>query len=393
VCPRHQKFPIVHIAINSREATLAAAAQRATIAFVVNGDSESAMGYRAREMASRIGGFDIRIAYRSRSKLASILDVLFFLIRLRPALTYVFDISYSGIVAAILCRLVFRNCLIVETGDAITELVRSTGSRGRVGLWLTGLLERFSFRAADRVVVRGSFHKELLARQGIDADVIQDGVDTHRFTPADVGDLRKRYGLDGALTVGLVGSSVWSEKLHMCYGWELVEVLRLLKDKPVKGVMIGSGSGISHLKALCREYDIEGKIIFLGHVPYEKLALHLNLIDICLSTQTNDVVGKVRTTGKLPLYLAAGRYILASNVGEAARVLEKDMLVDYVGVKDPHYSEKLKDRIRAILDHPELLNCSDKTVALARKHFDYGPITERMIGVLNAALAARLVRA
>jgi hypothetical protein len=51
-------------------------------------------------------------------------------------------------------------------------------------------------------------------------------------------------------------------------------------------------------------------------------------MDICLSTQTNDVVGWVRTTGKLPLYLAAGRYVLASRVGEAARVLPEEMLVD-----------------------------------------------------------------
>src|SRR5439155_1280685 len=236
--------------------------------------------------------------------------------RLRPSVIYVFDISYTAVLSAALYKLIFRNRLVIETGDAITELVRSTGSRGRLGLWLTQLLESIAFRFADRVVVRGSFHKEWLSKRGIDADVIQDGGDTNRFAPQDAGDLRKHYGLDGVLTVGMIGSSVWSEKLGMCYGWDLIEMLRLLKDRPVKGVMIGRGSGIARLKSLCRDYGIEDKILFLGHVLYGELPRYLNLIDICLSTQTNNLVGQVRTTGKLPFYLAAGRSILASNVGE-----------------------------------------------------------------------------
>lgn len=376
----------MHIAINHREVALTDR-EKLTVAFVVNGDYESAMGHRAREMASRMGDFDIHIAYRSQNKIISILKILGFLARIRPGLSYVFDLSYSGVVAAGLYRFFARNRLIIETGDAITELARSTGSRGRIGLWLTNLLEQTSYRIADRVVVRGSFHKELLAQQGIDADVIQDGVDTNNFGPEDVGELRKQYGLEGVLTVGLVGSSVWSEKLKMCYGWELVETLSLLKGKPVKGVMIGSGSGISHLKARGREYEIENKIVFLGHIPSAELPRYLNLIDICLSTQTNDIVGQVRTTGKLPLYLAAGRYILASDVGEAARVLPGEMLVCYEGTKDTTYPERLRLRIQAILDHPEMLERSADGVELAVQYFDYAKLADRVKRVIEGAIA------
>jgi hypothetical protein len=113
------------------------------------------------------------------------------------------------------------------------------------------------------------------------------------------------------------------------------------------------------------------------------------MIDVCLSTQTNDVVGQVRTTGKLPLYLAAGRYILASNVGEAARVLEPEMLVPYEGVKDEQYPQKLSERIRTILAHPEMLDRAEDNIALAKKHFDYSLLAERASGVLEAAIKAR----
>lgn len=347
------------------------------------------MGIRARELAARLSRFDIQIAYRASSKLVAILEFFKFLLRLRPAAIYVFDISYSGVLSAGLYRLVFRNCLIVETGDAITELARSTGNRGKIGVWLTQLLERYAFWVADRVVVRGTFHQELLATQGIAADVIQDGVDVAQFAPVDASDLRQQYGLEGRLTVGLLGSSIWSEKLHMCYGWELVETIGLLKDARVKGIMIGGGSGIPHLKSRCRELGIEDRVLFLDFIPYEQLPRYLCLIDICLSTQTNDVVGQVRTTGKLPLYLAAGRYILASEVGEAARVLEPEMLAPYDGVKDAEYPRKLAERIRPILADPEMLERAEANMDLARKHFDYSMLTERVSGVIAAALTVR----
>lgn len=355
------------------------------VVFIVNGDESSAMAQRARTFARYMPQQDIRIAYRSDNKVFSMFAFLWFLLRTGASVTYVFDISYSGVLAAALYRLVFENRLIIDSGDAITELARSMG-RGRVGVLLTSLLEKFAVSVADRVIVRGSFHRALLAGANINAEVVQDGVDVSSFNAEDVRDLRKQNGLDGVLTVGLVGSSVWSEKLQMCYGWELVETIRILRDQPVKGIMIGGGSGIAHLKALCREYGIEDRVFFIDHVPFEQLPRYLSLIDVCLSTQTNDVVGNVRTTGKLPLYLATGRFILASNVGEAARVLPKEMLVDYEGVKDESYPAKLAARIESILADPQMLSSAADNTSLARRHFDYAMLAKRVNRVIERAL-------
>ncbi len=357
------------------------------IAFLVNGDFDSPLGHRARALAGHLRDrYDIRIAYRSRRKIISLVRFVAFLGRVRPALSYVFDMSYSGVVAASVYRWAGGNALAIETGDAIYELVRSTGSRGALGEWLTRWFERFSLRVADTIVVRGSFHRGRLARDGIKVEVIQDGVDTRVFTPFPVDELRKEYGLKGLLTVGLVGSSIWSERLQMCYGWELVEAISLLRDAPVKGVMIGDGSGIPRLKARCREYGIEEKMLFLGPVPYDQLPRYLNLIDVCLSTQTNDVVGEVRTTGKLPLYLATGRYILASRVGEAKLVLGEEMLVEYEGVRDPQYPRKLAERVVRILENPDALKRSLDNVALAKERFEYSVLAEKMVEVIEQAL-------
>lgn len=356
------------------------------VAFIVNGGHESAMGYRARSLAMHLKErIDIRIVYRESNRLAALISIVSFLRRTKPQVSYVFDMSYSGVIAGWFYRLWALNCLVIETGDAIYELARSTGSRGPLLLFLTRCLEWFALHTANGIVVRGTFHKRILEERGIQASIIQDGVEVVEFASVDSDELRKQHGLNGVTTVGMIGTSQWSDKLGTCYGWDLIDAIRQLKDEPVKGVMIGNGSGIDRLKERCREYGIENKVIFMGYVPYKDLPSHLGLIDVCLSTQTNNVVGQVRTTGKLPLYLAAGRFILASDVGEASLVLDRDMLVEYRGVVDHDYPNKLVGRIRDILAQPEILRHSaERNVEIARTHFDYSVLADRLGEIIEA---------
>src|SRR5262249_56903834 len=120
-----------------------------------------------------------------------------------------------------------------------------------------------------------------------------------------------------------------------------------------------------------RDYGIEDRVVFVGPVPYADLPRHLGMMDVCLSTQTNDLAGRVRTTGKLPLYLASGRYILASRVGEAALVLPEEMLVEYHGTVDETYPHRLAERLQRVLDDRALLARGRDVLALARDRFDY----------------------
>lgn len=358
-----------------------------TIVFLVNGDPPGAMGIRAQSFRDRLASeFDIHIAYRSLSRVRTIFYFLGVLARVRPSLCYVFDMGYSGVIAAGFYRLFSRCRLVIDTGDAIYALSKSTGERGPLGLGLTKLLEWFAFAVSGRVVVRSHPHQEMLADQGIVASVIPDGVDTEQFFPCPEPDLRRKYGLEDAVVIGVLGSLVWSPRLQMCYGWELIEVIRLLRDRPIKGLIIGDGSGLSRLKEQCAAYGIEDRIVFAGRVRYQDLPCFVNLMDICLSTQTNDVPGQVRTTGKLPIYLACGRFVLSSNVGEAARVLPPEMLVTYNGTKDVEYPSRLAQRIEPLLDHPEIWRQPGASVAIAQRHFDYKVLAANLRQVISDSL-------
>ena len=299
---------------------------------MVNGDVESAMGERARAFARELApDFDCHVVYRHGGKLAAAWRMVRELWTIRPHICYVLDMAASGVAAAGVYRLLTGTPWYVDTGDAIVALGKALG-RGPMAMFATRVLELFALRASSGVVVRGSYHKELLARRGITATFIPDGVDLEQFAP--LKDQKPKSPTD-PLVIGMVGSVVWSPVHQSCYGWELVEIVKQLQgtiDRPVRGIMVGDGSGLPRLKERCQQLGIEGLVEFAGRVPYAELPGWLHRMDICLSTLTNDMVGWVRTTGKLPLYLAAGRFVLASRVGEAARVLPEEMLVDGEGI-------------------------------------------------------------
>lgn len=355
------------------------------VAFVVNGESAGPIAERARAFAERLSSrFDIVIAYRSGSRVRAITTFLRFIRDTGADVAYILDMSYSGVLAGIVAKVFYRTKLVIDTGDAVFHLARSAGLRGPVGLALTWALERAALRIADHVVVRGTFHRKMLLARGIDATVIQDGIATREFAGCSPGTLRTDLGLEGVVSVGFLGSLVWSDRLKIGYGWDLVEVIRLLRGEPVKGVLIGAGSARPILEERARQYELGDQMLFLDPVPYSEVPRYLAAVDVWLSTQTNDIPGNVRTTGKLPLYLAAGRYVLASDVGEASLVLPAEMRVEYNGVVDPEYPHRLAASIREIIADPSRLEAGATNVEIARTKFDYDVLSARVGAVLES---------
>jgi glycosyltransferase involved in cell wall biosynthesis len=157
----------------------------------------------------------------------------------------------------------------------------------------------------------------------------------------------------------------------------------------VKGVLIGDGSGVPHLRERCRRHGIQEQVRFIDRVPYASVPEYLGVLDVVLSTQSNDLVGQVRTTGKLPLYMANGRFILATDVGEASRVLPAEMRVPYEGVVDTAYPSRLAERVEGLLAQPGRLRAGEALVGVARERFDYGVLAGRVRDVLARVMRSR----
>lgn len=349
--------------------------------FFVNGSESSAAGVRAKMFADRLPSlWEIRFNYRPVSKWKGILPFIRSAVGFRPDVIYVTDTAYTGVLAGCIAKKLTSCKMITDTGDVAYELAKSSGTYSKRQLALINWVEQLAIANSDCLVVRGSYHKSWLEDRGIDNVVfVPDSVDTSAVRSVDAKEIKAQLGLDNNLVVGMVGTMIWSERHQMCYGWDIVEAIAELKDLPVKALLVGDGDGRSILENRVRQLGITDKIIFTGRIPYEELPHYLSAMDVCVSTQSNDLVGMVRTTGKLPLYLAYGKYVIATDVGEAKKVLPGiGCLLPYTGVRDDTHPSRLASHLKMLLKQPQLLQIESKAKQVAKDNFDDEMLVRRL---------------
>lgn len=364
--------------------------------FLVNGSEQSAAGTRTQAFLQRLPQeWGVRVAYRPARKWKGIVPFVQEALRFRPDVIYVMDTAYTGVLAGTIAKKLTRTRLVTDTGDVAYELAKSSGTYSGMQLTLIRTIEQMALRNSDCMVVRGSYHKTLLEQQGLRSVVfIPDGVDLETVKGANPKAIRQRLGLSDSLVVGMVGTMLWSERHGMCYGWDIIEALALLKDAPVKALLIGDGDGRSKLEQRAQELGVSANVVFTGTVPFVQLPDYLAAMDVSVSTQSNDLVGKVRTTGKLPLYLACGSYVIATDVGEAGRVLPGvGGLLPYEGVRDDAHPARLAAHIRQLLQEPVRREVQEKARQVAKDNFEYQLLADRVKTICETLRQGTDVRA
>jgi len=368
---------------------------RVRVLVLVNGSPEKTNGVRVRALFRDMAKHhDIQIRYRDDDrKLTSTIGFYLTARRMTPHVIYVEGIGYAGIVAALAAKVLHGSRMILSTGDVGYEFAKS--SMGPLRAEFMRLMESAALRMSDAIVVWGPYHQKILQERGFhNVFWIPGGVDTALFRPMECADLRRRLGLEGRLTIGVVGSIHFNKRHQFCYGWEVVEAVRLLKGLPVAGVVVGTGNGVPFLQELAARYGVSDQVIFTGWVDHDTLPQYVNLIDVCISTQSNDLVGEVRITAKVPEYLACGRYIVASNVGGAREFVQQSgRLLECDGVKDLRYVEALAQEVKRILADRSVMALGRNGVSVAKKYFDYSvlrPKVQRVLELVTSGPASGL---
>jgi GT2 family glycosyltransferase len=298
----------------------------------------------------------------------------------RAPVLYLVDVGKATTVAAVLGRL-RRRRVVVDTGDASYALARSLGDRGPCGQALVGIGEQLALRCADEVVVRGRLHADRVPGHATHIpDLPPPGAG-----PVRSPELARELGLEGAFVVGLVGSLIFSPRHRISYGWDLIEALPAT-DPAVVALIVGDGSGLEPLRARAAALGVGERCRFVGRVAVDRVGAHIGLMDAAISTQTNDAVGRVRTTAKLPLYLACGCPVLATNVGEAAALLGRHgWTLAYDGVVDRSYPPRLAAAIEAWRLDPDGAPGRRRTaLEIAAREFDRETMRARLAAVLSA---------
>jgi glycosyltransferase involved in cell wall biosynthesis len=272
--------------------------------------------------------------------------------------------SWAGVVAA--NRI--RRPLFLEYNGSEVWVGRHWDHVG--SLDLLERYERLNLRAAARIFVVSEVERQNLEARGVPAAKIvvnPNGVDAERFRPGIGGaDVRNSLGIDDAEVVaGFVGTfGPWHGVVQLAEA-----VKRVPANVPVRFLLVGSGSLHGEVERILQAETASRRVIFTGAVAHERVPQLLDACDILVSPHIpladgSDFFG---SPTKIFEYMAMGKGIVASRLGQIGEVLDADETALLV---EPGNVEELARAIIRLVDSPDLrtrLGTGAREVAL-QKH-------------------------
>ena len=259
------------------------------------------------------------------------------------------------------------------------------------GLRLTraaALVERINLRAADRVVVVSTVLRDSLVAAGTPAAKIlvnPNAVDPDQFHPGVPSDpVRQRLGLGTATVIGFSGT----------FGrWHgiptLAEVIPRVLDArtDVRFLLIGDGPLRHLVEATIAAHDLHGRVVLPGLVQHAEMPAYLAACDVLVSPHGRQADGGefFGSPTKLYEYMAAGRPIVASAVGQIADVLANEVSALLVPPDDP--AALTAAIIRLVDDGPLRGRLAEAARRAAVERHTWRQNAERVLDALSAGQA------
>ena len=347
------------------------------------------MGYRAQRLAALLNEgreWQAAVAYLTfsdsptrRERPRGLFRLLHQIRGEKYDVVYIIDIGPYHFALLLALRLRGRAKVLIDQGDLVGAISRKSG-RSLLMSWIFHLCQTLAEHWAHTLVVRSSYHRDLLLERHIAPVLhIPDGVEPDLFGPRDVSQLRRELALEDFFTVGMSGSM----RQSYLYGYDVVEVVHRLQDLPVKGVVIGGwGEGLEAVKRRAEKLRITSRVVFTGPIyDAEERCARLNLIDVCLLTRLDELWSRVVTTGKLPEYLACARYTIGSDVGEVGRILKTHACGQALPIDGDlaAYYDRVARHIRTLFaDQTPISAAGKRGRALVLKMFSYRVLAARL---------------
>jgi glycosyltransferase involved in cell wall biosynthesis len=229
------------------------------------------------------------------------------------------------------------------------------------------LLEWVNLRRADLIVVVSRVLEQDLLRRGVKNERIlcnPNGVDPQRFRPDAGGEaIRARYGLNGKVVVGFVGS-------FTCYQGAPVlaaAAARIARDD-VHFLFVGQGDTLAEARRIVDAASATDRVTFTGQVPSDEVPAYVAAFDVAVAPLVPNADGSpmFNSPVKAYEYMAAGRAIIASRLGQLEEVLVDGETALLVEPGDAAALAASVERVAADAALRERLGAAARKLALQR---------------------------
>ena len=292
---------------------------------------------------------------------------------------------YYAALPALVASVLKDKPLHYDWDDWETKIFYYSNPRQRMVGEFLNIFERLIPRAVDTVSVSSDHLRGLSMRLGVKkANIFSApvGADLGRFNQQVMakfkGGVKGKYGICRYLVMYL-------GQLHGGQYAELfinaaASILKTRKD--VHFMIIGDGYRLGELKELARSSGALENFIFTGFVPHDEIPAYLADADVCVACFEDNNITRCKSPLKIVEYLACGKAIAASNVGEVRN------MVGGTGVlTEPGDHESLSKGILLLLDDERLRDSLGKSAAeRARRKYNWRSTAANLLDAYDMAI-------
>ncbi len=240
-------------------------------------------------------------------------------------------------------------------------------------------IEEGSKRIAGGVTVISSILEKRALECGVQRErlcLLPSGVDIERFPLLDRIECRRRLDLpENRPILGFVGFSFWDLEL-------LAEAFQKIQKQVPQAILLVIGGGVEeNAKDIFRQrFMIGNEVILPGTIPFAEIPTYLGACDIQLLPMNPTVANRARLPNKLCDYMASGRPIVASDIGEGGEIVKTNGL----GIAVGEGSEALANGCLTLLNDPfRAANYGKQGRSMAETRYAYSHLTDTLIQFYN----------